>query len=174
MSNTIQMTPSVSPGYVDPRKLPGDNKVNDSGTGTKEDFSTRIVDNGLVFSANAAGSTTTIVGADGDPTTGVNVVRLGERFVLVDANGDIKENTIFTIDSLASATGTTTITFSPAAAEATVGTDEAHLVGTSAQDSVADIDQRLLDLGFTQNTIDQMTLNDKQYQLRTSDDPGSL
>lgn len=173
MSNTVQMSPSVAPGYVDPRKLPGDDRVNDSGTGTKEDFSTRYVDNGLSFVANAAGSTTTLVGANADVTTGSNVVRLGEQFVLVDSAGDLKEATVFTVDSIASA-ASDTITFSPAAAVATVSGDEAHIVGISQQDSIADIDKRLLDLGFSQTEIDPMTLNDKQYQIRTIDDPDSI
>lgn len=173
MSNTIQLG-HISPGYVDKRRLPGDNKFNDTGTGTKPDFESRVVEGGDAFVANGAGTTTTIVGANAAPgTNDNNVVRRGEKVKLFNSSGVLKEETVFEITDI-TVGASTTVTFAPAAAVATVSGDRLRRVGTSNQDSMEDIDSRLLALGFSQAVIDQMTLNDKQHQIRVSDDPGSL
>lgn len=174
MSNTVQTTSAVAPGYVDPRKLPGANVPNDGGTGTLEDFETHIESGQTLFTANAAGTTTTIVGANADPgTDDDNVVRRGDKFILRDSAGDLLDSTVFEITDVAVAVSTT-VTFTPTAAVATVSGDEARSVGIKNQDSVEDLDSELLALGFSQATIDQMTLNDKQYQVRTSNDPDTI
>lgn len=174
MSNTIQMTPSVATGYVDPRRLPGVNVPNDAGSGVTEDFETRIEDGRTIFVANAGGTTTTLVGANADPNTDDdNVVRRGDKFVLRDSTGALKEDTVFEVTDVGVG-ASTTVTFSPAAAVATASGDEARSVGLYQVDSIEDIDSRLLALGLSQTVVDQMTLNDKLYQIRTSDDPDTI
>ena len=140
----------------------------------KNDFETRIVAGpSPLATANAGGTTTTLVCANAAPGTNTNVVRNGDEFKLFTAAGVLKEETVFTVVSQAVA-GSTTITFTPAAAVATASTDIMRRVSLDNQASSADMDRRLLALGFTQIRINSMTENDKTYQIRTSDDPGSL
>jgi hypothetical protein len=140
----------------------------------KNDFETRIVAGpSPLATANAGGTITTLVCANAAPGTNTNVVRNGDEFKLFTAAGVLKEETVFTVVSQAVA-GSTTITFTPAAAVATASTDIMRRVSLDNQASSADMDRRLLALGFTQIRINSMTENDKTYQIRTSDDPGSL
>lgn len=151
-------------GYVDKRRS------------YRDDFETRVVCSGNVFAANASGTTTTIVGANADPTTGqqgVNVMRLGEEFKLFNSSGILKQETVFRVTSIAVA-GSTTVTFTPAALVATASGDTIKLVGVTNQYSNAEVDRRLTQLGFTAARIATLTENDKAYQLRVSDDPGSI
>jgi hypothetical protein len=158
---THQIVPVVTPGYVDKRRS------------YRNDFETRIVSGPIVFTANAGGSTTTLVGANAAPATNTNVVRVGDEFKLFTAGNVLKEETVFTVTVQAVA-GSTTLTFTPAAAVATVSGDNIKLVGTNAQYSSAEMDRRLVTLGFTAARVATMSENDKQMQLRISDDPGSL
>jgi len=140
----------------------------------KNDFETRIVAGpNPLATANAGGTTTTFVCANAAPGTNTNVVRNGDEFKLFTAAGVLKEETVFTVVSQVVA-GSTTLTFTPAAAVATASTDTKRRVSLDNQASSADMDRRLLALGFTQARINSMTENDKTYQIRTSDDPGSL
>jgi len=131
-----------------------------------------------IFTCNATGTTTTAKGADAAPgTADTNVVRRGESFRLFTSTGVAKEETIFRITGVASAAGTTTLTFSPAAATAPVSGDVLKRVGQDQYDDISDLDFRLnqLDSSFyTQARLDTMTVNDKVYALRNLDDPGSL
>ena len=174
MTNTIQLGP-IAPGYVDKRRLPGANVPNDRGSGTKPDFESRIVDRSIApFTANGAGTTTTIVGANAAPgTNDNNVIRRGEKFKLFNSSGVLKEETVFEVTAIAVG-ASTTVTFAPAAAVATASGDVARHVGTAGLDAVEDIDSRLLALGFSETYVRGLTLNDKLYQIRTSDDSGSL
>lgn len=126
------------------------------------------------FTANGAGSTTTIVGANAAPgTNDVNVIRRGDRFVLYNSTPTLKQETVFTVTAVAVA-GSTTVTFSPAANGATASGDIARFV---ALDSIADeqsLDSRCLAAGATQSQINQMTQNDKVFFIRTVDDPESI
>ncbi|MFY3741635.1 MAG: hypothetical protein HMLIMOIP_002093 [Candidatus Nitrosomirales archaeon] len=158
---THQLTAMLAPEYVDKRRS------------YRNDFETRVVAGPVVFTANAGGSTTTIVGANAAPGAGTNVVRIGDEFKLFTAAGVLKEETVFTVTAIAVA-ASTTVTFSPAAAAATISTDTMKLVGNYNQNSSAEMDRRLAVLGFTTARINTMTENDKQYQLRVSDDPGSI
>lgn len=124
-------------------------------------------DNEAVFVANAAGTTTTLVGAAAALGTSTNCARLGERFMLFDSTGKPKEATVFTVTAH---NGTTTVTFTPAAAVATASGDEARLVQGSAFDSMNSLDEKLIDLGYTQVQCDQMTMNDKMYAIRLGTD----
>lgn len=142
--------------------------------GYRFDDETRIVAGGAIFTANAGGTTTTLVGADATLATGVNVVRVGEEFVLTTSAGVLKENTVFRVTSVASAAGTTTVTFTPAAATATASTNQARPVGLSNTYSNAEMDRRLVQLGYPASRVATMTENDKLLQIRTLDDPGSL
>ena len=151
-------------GYVDKRR------------GFRDDFETRVVGSPAAFTANAGGTTTTLVGANADPTTGVigtNVMRLGDEFKLFTAANVLKQETVFRVTVIAVA-GSTTVTFTPAANVATISTDVAKLVGVVNQYSNGEVDRRLVQLGFTAARVATMTENDKAYQIRISDDPGSL
>lgn len=149
------------PGYVDKRRS------------YRDDFETRVVSGPTVFTANAGGSTTTIVGANAAPATGTNVARLGDEFKLFNSSNVLKQETVFRVTTIAVA-GSTTVTFTPAAAANTASGDYYRLVGVSTQYSHAEIDRRLIELGFTAARVATMTENDKDYQIRISDDPGSL
>lgn len=159
---THQLEATVHPGYVDKRRS------------YKNDFETRIVAGPVIFTANATGTTTTIVGANAAPATPTNVVRVGEEFKLFNVTTNtLKEETTFRVTAVAVA-GSTTVTFTPAAAVAPISGDTMRLVGMSNQNSSAEMDRRLVELGFTAARVATMSENDKQYQIRVSDDPGSL
>lgn len=150
------------PGYVDKRR------------GYREDLETRVTAGPAVFTANATGTTTTIVGANAAPATGTNVVRLGDEFKLFNVTtGTLKQETVFRVTGIAVA-ASTTVTFTPAATVAPISGDTMKLVGVSNVYSHGDRDRRLLELGFTAARIATLTENDKLYQLRVLDDPGSL
>ena len=149
-------------GYVDKRRSRSD------------DFESRVVTGGAQFTANAGGTTTTILGADATLATGVNVMRVGDEFKLFTSAGVLKQETVFRVTSMSSSAGTTTVTFTPAAAVATASGDNARLVGMYNLQSTGDMDRRLVVLGFTAARVATMTENDKAYQLRVSDDPGSI
>lgn len=159
---THQLGAIAIPGYVDKRRL------------YRNDFETRIVAGPVVFTANATGTTTTIVGANAAYPAASNVVRIGDEFKLFNVTtGTLKEETVFTITGIAVA-GSTTVTFSPAAAVAPISGDTMKLVGISNQNSSAEMDRRLVALGFTAARVATLTENDKAYQIRVSDDAGSL
>jgi hypothetical protein len=159
---THQISPNIDLDYVDKRR-------------TSPDFNTRTTRGVALFTTNAVGTTTTLVGADAVPATNDNnVVRRGEKFRLFASTGVLKQETVFTITGIASAAGTTTVTFSPAAAANTASGDIARQVDTRDYQSQADMDTRLLAIGYAQSRIDVMTLNDKIFAIRTADDPGSL
>lgn len=141
---------------------------------TQPDSNTHITRGVALFTANGAGTTTTIVGANAVPNTDdTNVIRRGEKFRLFTAAGVLKQEAVFTVTTIAVA-GSTTVTFTPAAAVATASTDVARQVGTSDLVSQATLDTRLLAIGYTQLNIDKMTENDKVYAVRLADDPGSM
>lgn len=158
---THQLGVSTPPGYIDKRRS------------YRDDFETRIVAGPVMFTTNALGSTTTAVGANAAPATNTNCIRVGEEFKLFTAAGTLKEEKVFRVTAIAVA-GSTTVTFTPAAAVAVASTDTLRLVGVSNQYSSGEKDRRLAELGFTAARINIMTENDKDYQLRISDDPGSL
>lgn len=159
---THQLDAIAHPGYVDKRR------------GFRDDFETRIVTGPVVFTANATGTTTTIIGANAAPGTNTNVVRIGDEFKLFNVTtGTLKQETVFTITAIAVA-GSTTVTFSPAATVAPISGDTMKVVGIASQNSTAEMDRRLVTLGFTAARVATLTENDKQMQIRISDDPGSL
>lgn len=159
---THQIGTGTFPQYVDKRRS------------YKDDFELRNVTGGAQFTANAGGTTTTIVGADATLATGVNVMRVGDEFKLFNSSGALKEEKVFRVTSAASSAGTTTVTFTPAAAGATASGDNARLVGYYNYQSTGDKDRRLAALGFTAARIAILTENDKDYQLRQSDDADSI
>ncbi len=157
---THQIGGNVVPfDYVDKRRTRSD------------DFESRMVAGPVAFTCNATGTTTTAVGANAAPATDTNCLRIGDEFKLFTAAGVLKQETVFRVTAIAVA-GSTTLTFTPAAATAPVSTDTLREVGIGY--STGELDRRLLQLGFTQARINSMTENDKVYQIRTSDDPGSL
>jgi hypothetical protein len=159
---THQITPLSTPGYVDKRRS------------YRDDFETRIVSGPAVFTANATGTTTTIVGANAAYPAATNVMRIGDEFKLFAVTtGALKEEKVFTVTGIAVA-GSTTVTYSPASAVAPVSGDTVKLVGISSQNSSAEMDRRLVALGSTAARVATMTENDKQYAIRVADDPGSI
>lgn len=159
---TYQLGHSAVPGYVDRRRS------------YKNEHENRVVTGPAIFTANATGTTTTIVGSDADITDSTNVVRIGEEFKLYDSSDELKEETVFRITEVATDTTDTTVTFIPAAAEATASGDYAKKVGYEHHESTASKDRRLVALGVSSTLVQKMTENDKDYQLRVLDDPESL
>lgn len=162
MSPTHQIGNAPSPGYVDKRRR------------YKDEFESRITTGPVMFTANATGTTTTIVGANAAPATSTNVIRIGDEFKLFNVTtGTLKEETVFRVTGIAVA-GSTTVTYTPASAVAPVSGDTARLVNSDDLASTGNKDRRLVVLGFTAARVQTMTENDKDYQLRVSDDPGSI
>lgn len=159
---THQINTHISPGFIDKRRIAPESN----------DRTTRGV---ALFTANAGGTTTTILGADAAPgTNDNNVIRRGEKFRLFTGAGVLKQETVFTVTNVTPAAGTTTVAFTPAAAANTASGDVARQVSLRDYQSQSDLDTRLLAIGFTQARIDLMTENDKVYAIRMSDDPGSM
>jgi hypothetical protein len=146
-------------GYLDKRRL------------RQDDFESRVVGGPVFFTTNAGGTTTTAVGANAAPGTNTNVVRIGDEFKLFTSAGVLKQETSFRVTGVAVA-GSTTVTFTPAASVATVSGDTMREVGLGY--STGEKDRRLVDLGFSATYVSKLTENDKDFQLRISDDPGSL
>lgn len=166
MAQTM-LTPRIPSRYIDKRRLmaPGG-------------FTTGSTTVGIpIFTCNAAGTTTTAVGANAAPgTNDNNVIRRGESFKLFTAAGVAKEETIFRVTGVAVG-ASTTVTFTPAAGVATANTDVLKRVGPDQMDDISDLDFRLNQLDsttYTQAKLDGMTANDKVYALRSLDDVGSL
>jgi len=128
---------------------------------------------GTIFTGTGAGTTTTLVGAAAVLTTSLNCARIGERFILVDSTGKIKESKVFKVTAH---NGTTTITFTPAAAVATANGDKAVLVSGDPFADNASLDQKLLAIGgvYTQKYIDSLTQNDKVYAVRQNEVPDNV
>lgn len=155
---------------------PPDQSFTDKRRGARADENTRRVGK-TFFTTNAAGTTTTAVGADGVVATGVNVVRLGDKFKLFSSTDVLKEETVFEVTTVASASGTTTVTFTPAAAAASGSGTTLRFVGVDDYKDNESLDERLTAISsslYTQATLDKMTQNDKVYAIRLADDPGSL
>lgn len=147
-------------GVVDPRR-------------NAEGRESLITEGNDSFTSNAIGSTTTIVGADPTPGTGL---RIGDKIKLFDSGG-VKEETVFTVDSAASATGSTTYTFSPVAAVATASGDTARIVSTVDYESLSNIDTRLKAISsttFSDKVLRTMSYNDKVFALRSQDDSAGI
>lgn len=148
-----------TPGYVDKRRR------------RQDDFESRMVSGPTAFTCNATGTTTTAVGANAVPSTDTNCIRIGDEFKLFTAANVLKEETVFRVTAIAVA-GSTTLTFTPAAATAPVSGDQLKEVGLFL--STGEMDRRLTALGFSASYIARLTENDKVYQLRQSDDPDSI
>jgi hypothetical protein len=153
-------------GYADPRRA-----TLDAGG-----VYTRLVSSRTCFTANGAGTTSTIVGAVPAPATNDNnIMRRGDRFKLFTSAGVLKEETVFEVTNISAAGGT--ITFAPLAAVATASGDFARLVGTSDIDDPESLDSALTAFSATVYSADrlaQMTINDKIFAFRQALDPGSI
>lgn len=161
---THQISNTVEVNYADKRR-----------TSLTPDNNTHITKGVALFTNNAGGTTTTLVGANAAPgVDDTNVIRRGEKFRLFTSAGILKQETVFTVTAIAVA-GSTTVTFTPAAAVATANGDIARQVGVSDYISHASMDARLLAAGgYTQAQIDIMTENDKVFAIRLKDDPGGV
>lgn len=160
---THQIASAMAPSYVDKRRS------------FRDDFETRIVTGPIAFTANAIGTTTTLVGSNGFivAPNNTNVIRIGEEFKLFTTAGVLKQETVFRITNVQTA-ASTTVTFTPAANVATASGDNFRFVDADALASNGNKDRRLVELGFTAARVASMSENDKDYQLRVSDDPGSI
>ena len=155
------MLSSPPTSWVDPRKT-GDDAVETSG------------DVGpVIFTANAGGTTTTIVGANATLSTGANVVRVGEKAKVFNSDGTLQQELVVEVTSVA-AGGSTTVTFTPALSSATASGDTLRAVAPEAFRDNDSLDARLVALGYTQANVDKMNQNDKLYAIRLNDDPGSF
>lgn len=125
--------------------------------------------------ANGAGSTTTIVCANGQGPT----IIIGDKVRLFVAANTLKEATLFTITNKVVA-GSTTYTFAPAAGGATASGDyiskTADISDITLPGNYLDIaamDARLTAINagvYTQARLNSMTVNDKLYAIRLNDD----
>lgn len=158
-------TANIETGYVDKRKA----------LSAAGDPATHIRSRSVaVFTANGAGTTTTIVGANAAPQTNDNnVIRRGDKFVLYNGAGALKQESVFTVTTVAVA-GSTTVTFTPAAAGATASGDVARFLGVTDLRDEQNLDSRLLAIGYTQSQVNQMSQNDKIYAVRIADDAESV
>ncbi len=165
------MGPAVELGFIDKRKS-GNLKA------AADPFSHQT-NRYVLATANGAGTTTTLVCANATPGVEgatMNVARIGEAFRLFTAAGVLKEETVFTVTAIAVA-GSTTITFTPAAAGATASTDVARLVGSDGIDDSASLDNTLTALApttYTASILNQMTENDKVFAIRSIREQGAL
>lgn len=127
-----------------------------------------------IFTANGAGTTTTLVGAT--QANGTNAVRVGDKGVIFNASGVAVDSyrvvTVTTVTTGAS----DTITFSPALTAATASGFTLRSVNPEAYIDNNSLDARLVAAGgcYTQAYVDGMTQNDKVYAVRLLDDPTSF
>lgn len=149
-------------GFIDKRKS------------ARADSNSRLVGDTL-FTANAPGTTATIVGANAT-VGGANTIRVGEKVKLFTAAGVVKEETVFKVTIVAAA-ASTTVTFTPAAAVATASgdvlkkvTDDGYLDNESMDSALTAFNGTL----YSAANLDKMTMNDKVYALRLIKDPGSF
>ena len=130
----------------------------------------------IIFTANAGGTTTTIVGTTSG-ADGANAVRVGERCKVFNSDGTVQEETIVTITDVAVG-ASDTVTFTPALASATASGDTLRQVGNVTGFSSNDaLDARLNEIDstlYSQANLDKMTQNDKVYALRVNDDSTSF
>ena len=166
--NKIHMTtPNLGPSlnFVDKRRA-----TSVAADGTTHSLSKSVA----AFTANAGGTTSTIVGANAVPNTNDNnVIRRGEEFQLFTGAGAKKEETVFTVTNVAVG-ASTTVSFTPNAATATASGDVARLVGLSDVKDTADMTARLSTLGYTDSQINSMTINDMIFALRQADNPDGI
>lgn len=140
------------------------------------DPNTHLTTGPTTFTANAGGSTTTIVGANATPSTTTNVVRVGDKFRLFASGPTLKEEKIFEVTAVAVA-GSTTVTFTPAAAAATASGDFIRLTGTVEMSDDENLDSRLTAISSTTYTaaiLRTMTMNDKIYAIRIESDSSGV
>lgn len=159
---------NIEVNYVDKRKYV------DAGKGSQHTRNTAQAT--AAFTANASGTTTTLVGANAAPATNTNVIRVGEKFRLFVAAGTVKEEKIFTVTAIAVA-ASTTVTFTPAAAVATASTDFAKLVDSDPYSDEASLDAALTAVNGTSYSaarLASMTQNDKIFAYRQHVDPESI
>lgn len=163
--------PTVELGFIDKRK-------SSNGKSAADPF-THQTNRYTMATANAGGTTTTLVCANATPNVegaSMNVVRIGESFRLFTAGGVLKEETVFTVTVITIA-ASTTITFTPAAAGATASTDVARLVGAEGMDDSASLDATLTLLDsvtYTASRLNSMTENDKVFAIRSIRENGAL
>jgi hypothetical protein len=132
------------------------------------------------FTANAAGSTTTIVGTNADAVD----LAIGDRVRLYNSSNTLKDNKLFTITNEQLDTpgaGSTTFTFTPAATGATasgdyisIAQDISEVTNTGTYADIASLDARLQAINsgvYTQARLNTMTLNDKIFAVKSNDDP---
>lgn len=153
---------------------PPDVAFTDKRKAASNDDSSHLVGE-VIFTANGAGTTTTIVGATS--VDGVNAVRIGEKGYVFNSDGTLQEDVVVTVTDVTTG-ASDTVTFAPALTAATASGDTLRLVGNVAAYADNDsLDARLNAIDstlYSQTNLDKMTQNDKVYALRVNDDAGSL
>ena len=165
MAQNMLTPPEI--GWVDKRRGSSTNS-------SAADQNLRFVGD-ILFTANAAGTTTTIVGANAT-VGGANTIRVGEKVKLFTSAGVLKEETVFKVTTVAAA-ASTTVTFTPAAAGATASGDTLRAVSDDVWQDFESMDAALTAFNgtlYSQANLDKMTMNDKVYALRLIKDPGSV
>lgn len=139
---------------------------------TKVDSGSHLIGK-TVFTANGAGTTTTLVGATAN--SGTNAVQVGERGIIYRAGVALDSGKVVRITGVATG-ASDTVTFSPALSVATASGDLLKTVDPIAYTDNDGLDARLLEIGgiYTQKYIDSMTQNDKVYAIRLADDAGGF
>lgn len=157
---------NLVPGGVDKRRAMSGNATDHC----------RIVSR-TIFTANAAGTVNTIVGANASPAiSDANIIRRGEKFRLFTAAGVPKDNNVYTVAGIAIA-ASTTVSFVPAAPVATVSGDIAKRVTLDDFMDTESMDRRLKEINATSYSdarLAQMSVNDKQYALMLEADKDRL
>lgn len=153
---------AVNQNFTDPRE-----NMDSKDTGSRRNLGP------VIYTANGAGTTTTLVGAA--PASGANAVRVGDKGVVFNSSGVAKDNwRVVTVTAVNA--GGTTVTFAPALSANTASGD---VLRTNNPQSYADndaLDARLLAIGgvYTQSYIDTLTQNDKIFAIRKNDDPSVI
>ena len=155
---------AVELGFIDKRKSSGGKAAADPFTHQRTRYT--------LATCNATGTTTTAVCANATPGTEnatTNVVRIGDTFrIFAAGSATPKEETVFKVTGVAVA-GSTTITFTPAAAVAPVNTDILQMTGLDGFEDEDSLDGMLAKLDATTYTatyLQRMTQNDKVYAAR--------
>lgn len=149
---------TIDNGFIDKRRA----------ITAKADSNIHITTQLVLGTANAIGTTTTLVTANAAPATNTNMARVGDAFRLFNTSGVLKEETVFRITGIAVA-ASNTVTFTPAAAAATAVGDFAKQVTVDTIKDEDSLDRALTAFNATTYSVSRlslMTQNDKVYALR--------
>lgn len=149
-------------------------------TGSNGRSNAHLTSRKKLFTSTGTGTTTTMVGANPVTSAATNIIRLGDKFRLKTSAGVTKEETVFTVTAAQPdnpIAGTTTVTFTPAAATAPVNTDVAYLITMDDLMDETNLDAALNAINGTSYTtarLQTMNTNDKLYAYRVEVDKDGI